>query len=191
MRDLSASLEAYRQAKTSEMQSLAMASALRSIDRDGLKAITKKLKLFGDGKKALKIRVEMLRSHVKDQKITADDEECVKILTRNIRIHFSVEVADVVCSIASIAADVLLFVPTVPVACLIAAAVIYTACAVESLFEWVLTNLLLNTSPFDPSSKSPLIWIVDSMVTKVQGLWKRIKTLTIADDHCRLMRCFE
>jgi uncharacterized protein YktA (UPF0223 family) len=172
-KDLSSSLQAYKRSVTQDAKEQALSRAFETIDKVGIKEIAKKISLSKEGTSVLKKRVNDLRAHIKNHSVTQDDEQLIKISLGRVHVHLGMSIANLAVRCVGIATGIVALVPGVPRAGAIVVASVLAACAVEELAMWGLEKLLLNMSPFDPSSKCPAYSALCSMSKGVLQMFQK------------------
>jgi hypothetical protein len=169
VQDLTAALRGYRKATTPEEKAAALSIALKKLDKENLKSVREMTNIGRCAKKALSQRVDALRAHIDQKNVTEDDRKLIELLASRASLHFGLSVVTLVSCCASIAGAILSLTP-VPLTGQLAAASIFTACAVQALADWFIKKFCINENPFDANSRSPIMSMIKGIENKVHAL---------------------
>ena len=135
-----------------ETKQQAMKSALDKLEEeDDADSLGKTLNISTSGKKSLKDRMRQIRSRIDSP--TEEDVTFVRNLAARVNRQIWSNQISVAISAFAICSGILAAIP-IPVGVQVAAAAIYTACAVASIALWVFNDLCTNRNPFDATSHS-------------------------------------
>ena len=135
-----------------ETKQRAIKSVLDTLDEaDDADSLGKTLNISTSGKKSLKERMRQIRSRIDAP--SEEDVTFVRDLAKRVNRQIWSNRISVACSALAICAGILAAIP-IPVGVQVAAAAIYTACAVASIGLWVFNDLCTNRNPFDVTSHS-------------------------------------
>ena len=123
--------------------------------------------------KALKKKIETLRTNILSKTVSEDDEQLLRTLTGRVHTNICYDIIDAACNCAAIVAGIITLTP-VPVAAQLVSAVLFTVCAVETLVLWTIKNVFTNQNPFSSTSKSPVMKAIDIVSTSIRSIPRRI-----------------
>ena len=173
---LNDSMKEYQNAGNDDEKKIsALTKALTIIEEEGIQPLRKHLMISKVGGIELTKRVDSLKFHIQNNIIDANDEKFIKLLVGRAKTQLSLQVSDIATSVGSIAGGAFMVAP-VPIAAQIAGTVILATTGVVSLVTWGIRYFFINKNPFDPSSKTRAVAMLDALSKGLRALKQRLQT---------------